>query len=232
MFPKLSQFVLAGVLSAGLLGAGTAAAPAQAKTINACIKKKTGEVKILSGSKKKCKKGWKKASWNKQGPQGKTGPKGPQLMVRDATGKVLGTSVGTIAEGITLLFVEIDGGFYSYLPNGLLISVGGSSSPSYKNNTCTGTPYLELGTSPTSISLYTGAANGPSRYVYRRTVPDFGPASAWSFGSTIEDVAAVDLYHLDSSGACVLDSAAYTGKLGVMQAVTAPPDVPGPLTVG
>ena len=40
------------------------------------MKKSTGDVRVLLGKKKKCKKGWKKVSWTKAGPTGKSGVSG------------------------------------------------------------------------------------------------------------------------------------------------------------
>ena len=81
MFKKSSRIALATALGASVLVAGSAAVPAQAKTVKACVKKSTGELRILTGCKKKCKKGWKKISWNQKGdtgPQGEPGCAGPE----------------------------------------------------------------------------------------------------------------------------------------------------------
>ena len=89
MFKKSSRIALATALGASVLVAGSAAVPAQAKTVKACVKKSTGELRILTGSKTKCKKGWKKISWNQKGdtgPQGNQGAQGPNLVVKDGTG--------------------------------------------------------------------------------------------------------------------------------------------------
>ena len=238
MFPRLSRFALTGALSAGLLAAATAAPPAQAATgvVTACVKKKTGEVRVLSAKKasKKCKKGWKKVSWNQQGAQGDKGAAGPNLLVKDATGKTLGKLLGVLPVELTLFQVEIDGGAYSYLPNGSVFPGSPLSGPSpmvFTDNTCSGTAFLTL--SAALADLFTQSANGPSRIVYRASSPSLGPVRAWKFSTTVMDVAAQPLYELDSSGVCgPSDPATFTGKLGALVPTTAPPDVPGPLTVG
>jgi hypothetical protein len=60
------------------VAAGIAAATggvAQAATIHACVKPKSGAPRIV-GAKAKCRHGEKKLSWSTTGPQGKTGPGG------------------------------------------------------------------------------------------------------------------------------------------------------------
>lgn len=234
MIPAPLRAALAGLLAAGLLVGGAAAAPAKAKPVKACVKKSTGEVRILSGSKKKCSKGWKKVSWNKKGKtgeQGKTGATGSNLVVRDGNGNVLGRSLGVMSEGIAIFFVQIDGGAYTYLPSGTLYPLG-NSSPDFLNNTCTGAAFERVDTSLLNQQLFTQSANGPSRVVYRRTKPSLGASFAWKFSTTLQDVNAQQLYQLDETGTCVLDGPAYTGKLGLLVQVSAPGDVPGPLTIG
>jgi hypothetical protein len=63
------------VLGALLLSALSLAAQANASTIYACVKKKTGAARIVN-QKLKCKKGESKLSWNTEGPAGKNGSNG------------------------------------------------------------------------------------------------------------------------------------------------------------
>ncbi len=232
MLKKFTRIGLATMLGASLLVGAGAVIPAQAKTVNACVKKSTGEVRILSG-KKKCKKGWKKISWNqkgKAGPQGNQGAQGPNLSVIDGNGKTVGRFLGLFPEGPTLIFVEIDGGSYMFLPNGTLFSIGGGS-PSFKTSTCDGTAYLQSSSAQTT-QFITGSAGGPSRLVYRPIQPTFGPASAWKFSTTTEAVNALPMWELNDTGACVPDPPNFTGTLVTLERVTAPLDVPGPLKIG
>ncbi|HNE89093.1 MAG TPA: hypothetical protein PKL68_02640 [Actinomycetota bacterium] len=229
--PMLGAGTAIAIGTGALLGG--AAVPAQAKTVKACVKKKSGEVRILTG-KKTCKKGWKKVSWNqkgKTGPQGNPGAQGPNLVVKDGTGKVLGKFLGVLPQGITIISVEIDGGSYLYLPSGALYPGFSSSSPSFKNNTCTGPAYVSS-SSASSTQFLTGSAGGPTRFVYRPTTPVFGAPFAWQLTTTTEAVVNQPLWQLDSAGACVVDEASFTGTLVTMASVTAPQDVPGPLTIG
>ena len=227
MVSRVARVGLAGALSAGMLVAG-GAVPSQAKTVKVCVKKSSGEMRLLT--KKKCKKGWKKVTWNqkgKTGPQGKQGDQGPNLTVKDSTGKVLGRFVGLYPAGFSLMFVEVDGGIYLYGPNGQVFPAL-SSSPSFKTNTCNGTAYIEA-SSPQTTQLLTQSAGGPSRFIHRVTVPAVGEIKAWSLTSTTETVNQM-MYELNASGACVAD-ANYNGTLVALQSVTPPSDVPGPLTI-
>ena len=227
MVSKVARVGLAGALSAGMLVAG-GSVPSQAKTVKVCVKKSSGEMRLLT--KKKCKKGWKKVTWNqkgKTGPQGDKGATGPNLTVKDGTGKVLGKFVGLYPAGFTLMFVEVDGGVYLYGPNGQLFPAL-SASPSFKTNTCDGTAYLES-SSPQSTQLLTQSAGGPSRVVYRVTTPALGAIKAWSLTTTTETVNQM-MYEFNSSGVCVAD-VNYNGTLVALQSVTPPSDVPGPLTI-
>ncbi len=238
MFTRFSRVGLAAALGAGLLVGTGAAIPAQAKTVVACVKKKDGKVKILTTKKKqkkKCKKGWKKVSWNQtgktgpQGPVGATGPQGPAQEVKDGTGKTLGKFLGTYPAAVPIFSVLIDGGAYLYYPDGKVLPLGGTS-PSFKTNVCSGTPYTQS-TSAQTTAFLVGAAGGPTRVVYRPTTPTFGPTSAWAFTATTENAVNLQLYSLNSSGVCTAAGALFTGTLITLQQVTAPPDVPGPLTV-
>ncbi|MBK6764126.1 MAG: hypothetical protein IPG68_13005 [Micrococcales bacterium] len=172
-------------------------------------------------------------SWNEQGatgPQGNQGAQGPNLKVKDGTGATLGTFLGILPQGYPLLFVQIDGGAYTYTPSGLLYPLG-IGSPKFKDNACTGAAYMDAN-SPLTAQLLTGSAGGPTRMVYRRTSPTLGPALAWQFTTTTENAVAVQLYELNSAGACVADGGPYNGTLVALSPVAAPPDVPGPLTIG
>src|SRR5690349_18840933 len=96
-----------GRLLAVLVVAGAVLLPASgasAATLTACVKKKTGEMRLRQGkaAKKKCPKGFKKVHWSVRGPAGKqgapgangtngvNGQPGPVINVKDATGAVVG----------------------------------------------------------------------------------------------------------------------------------------------
>lgn len=95
--------------------------------------------------------------------------------------------------------MEIDGGGYTFMPNGLLYPLG-SGSPQFKTNACTGTGYVPAD-SELSKQLYVGSAGGPTRLVWRRTDPS-GAALAWKFTTATENVVATQMYELDNDGTC------------------------------
>ncbi len=217
---------MASALGAGLLVAG-GVAPSQAKTVKVCVKKSTGEMRLLS--KKKCKKGWKKVTWNQKGdtgPQGNQGAQGPNLVVKDGGGNVLGDLVGTLPMSLEVVMVRVNGGIYMYRFDGVVYPMG---SPAYKNNTCSGTAFIPS-TSATTTAFLTGSAGGPSRLVYRPTSPGMGPVAAYQFTTTTENVNQ-NMWELDDTGTCVAGTP-HNGTLVALQQVASPPDVTGPLTIG
>ncbi len=230
---RMTHVAVAAFVTTGLLTTGMGVPAAHAGTITACVKKKTGEVRIG----KKCKKGWKKVTWNQQGavgPQGATGPIGPQgpaTVVKDSTGKTLGRYLGVLPTGFSVLMVLVGDGIYVYLPDGRLLGIG-SSSPSFKTADCSGTAYMRA-SSESQAALATGSAGGPSRVVYRVTKPALGPASAWKYTTTKEVVNQVT-YSRNEEGTCAAQDGGspYNGILVALEATPAPADVPGPLTVG
>jgi hypothetical protein len=156
-----------------------------------------------------------------------------QLKVLNADGSVLGTLAGVLPSGISIFQVIIDGGIYTYLPSGQVYPFTGFS-PSYKNNACTGTPYVEADDQAEADLLFSNLAGGPSRITYRTTAGgNLGPVSAWQFTTTNESVVGQNLWERDDTGACGLTSSSpFTGVLIALDPVTAPPDGTGPLTIG
>ena len=67
---------IASVAALTAAGMSVAQPATAAKKYTACVKKSTGEMRLLLGKKKKCKKGWKKTSWTKAGPRGGKGAHG------------------------------------------------------------------------------------------------------------------------------------------------------------
>jgi hypothetical protein len=49
---------------------------AATKTVRACVKKRSGEVRIV-GARAKCRRGERRVSWNQKGPAGPVGEQGP-----------------------------------------------------------------------------------------------------------------------------------------------------------
>ncbi len=157
-----------------------------------------------------------------------------KLKVLNADGSVLGAFAGTLPQGgIAIFQVLIDEGLYLYYGSGQLVPFG-SSSPSFKNDTCTGTAYEETD-QETFDFLYSKLAGGPTRVVYRSAVDlvNLGPISAWQYTKASQNVAGENLWDLDSDGNCTpTSSSPFTGVLAELESVPAPSDGTGPLTLG
>lgn len=221
----------AGLAAVALVaGSGvTLGGPASAaKTYKACVKKSTGEVRLMLGKSKKCKKGWKKTTWSKVAPKGSKGPDGPAGAanslgtVVDANGQVVGTTMGSINMGVVLFAVLIDGGVYYYYPHGALVT---TSTVHFDNATCTGTAFAAI-VDAEELAL-TQSAFG-LRIVDRVTSPVPGPASAYKLSGSVDSVINGARWHLDNAGVCTAGSA-FTGYRAFLTQVPAPPDRPGPL---
>jgi hypothetical protein len=231
--------LLAAATSAVLAGSAMVAItpPVAAKTTyKACVKKSTGDVRLLLGKnkKKKCKKGWKKVSWTKAGPRGKSGSpggpgdvgaKGSMGTVVDGNGAVVGESLTTLPIGFTAFIVRIDGGNFFYYPNGWLLP---TDTVYFKDAGCAGTAYTRTSSPDTRDLLLASPAY---RMVYRATSPTLGPSTAYRFGTTSESVTNVQFYARGSNGVCAASGGVFTGYAVPLIQVTAPPDHPGPLKV-
>ena len=224
---------LAATLAAFAMGGTSAVAVAQpasaAKKYTACVKKKTGEVRIVTG-KKKCKKGWKKRSWTKAGPTGSKGADGPSGsantfgLVVDADGAVVGQAFGTFPAPITIFPVLRDGGLYIYYPNGWLVPL--SATPYYDNAACTGVPFLTV---TTSLERDAILQDSTTRVVYRPlSEVSVGPASAYKPDGTSTSVLNQARWELDDDGVCQAE-VTFTGYRLPLVSVAAPPDFKGPL---
>ncbi len=224
---------LAATLAAFAMVGTSAVAVAQpasaAKKYTACVKKKTGEVRIVTG-KKKCKKGWKKRSWTKAGPTGSKGADGPSGsantfgLVVDADGAVVGRAFGTFPAPITIFPVLRDGGLYIYYPNGWLVPL--SATPYYDNAACTGVPFLTV---TTSLERDAILQDSTTRVVYRPlSEVSVGPASAYKPDGTSTSVLNQARWELDDDGVCQAE-VTFTGYRLPLVSVAAPPDFKGPL---
>ena len=82
------------MLGLALIGSMASAPEAGAAKLTACVKKKSGAMRLVSGkkAKKKCPKGWRKVTWEK-------GKGVAPLKVVAADGKVVGTLVGMVQSG-------------------------------------------------------------------------------------------------------------------------------------
>lgn len=217
------------VLASGLAAGQPAGA---AKTYTACVKKSTGEVRLLVGKSKKCKKGWKKTKWTKAGPQGAKGPDGAAGpanslgTVVDGTGAVVGKSMGPPGYPFMYFSVLIDGGVYAYFANGWLIPF--ALQPYYDNASCTGTPFATA----TNVDDLAALRNDPTvRAVYRQLEPTLGPASAYKLSGEVTSVLNAAQWYLNESGTCTPGATLFTGYRLPLTSVPAPADRPGPLRI-
>lgn len=79
MRPPSPATVMAFLALVFAMGGFAIAATDSAKkksTIRACYAKKTGDLRLLAGKKKRCRKGERKITWAKKGPRGLVGPAG------------------------------------------------------------------------------------------------------------------------------------------------------------
>lgn len=216
------------VASTTVLTSGPASA---AKKYTACVKKSTGEVRLLVGGSKKCKKGWKKTTWKKAGPKGDKGPDGVAGAanslgtVVDGNGQVVGQGLGLFSLGVTLFQVRIDGGVYEYAGNGWLVFTW--SEAYYDNAGCAGDPFI---VTSDSEGLSVIQSDPSLRVVYRVVQPTLQPARAWKVQGSPTAVINISRWGLDDTGACVAWTP-FTGYRIPLAPVPAPPDRPGPLRI-
>ena len=237
---RLLALTIAALVGVMLVSASTAGAA----TITACVKKKTGDVRIRSGAaaKRKCPKGWTRVRWNTRGPAGKqglpgangtngaNGQPGPVINVKDASGAIVGQLLGVIPEGGAIYSILRDGGVWLYLGSGQVYPL---TSPNWKTSDCSGTAYLRV-SSPFSTPTFVALIGGPFRMVFRTvSAGTFGTPSAWTGSGAFESVVSTQLYERNNStGVCQTDGSPFTGDLATLADVAAPPDFIGPLTIG
>ena len=170
------------------------------------VKKSNGKVKVPTTKKKqmkKCKKGWKKVSWNQTGATGPTGPVGPtvrravaagQGRYRQTIGKVPGYLPSRAAH-----HQRPDRRWSVSLLPGREGAPRWRRPPSFKTNTCNGTPYVES-TSAQTTAFLVGSVGDPHE-------SSIGPAArrwvrppAWAFTATTENAVNVQTYALNNAG--------------------------------
>lgn len=222
------------VLGLALAGSMANAPEAGAAKLTACVNKKTGAMRLVSGkkAKKKCPKGWRKVTWEKDKGNG-------PLRVFSADGKLVGTLVGTgpVGPGVSAYSVLRNGGIYSYLGGGQLFPAQAFSAagPEFKTADCTGTAYIGLEgvITPTIQDFYTGLFGGTFRFILREFSPaGLSPALSWKFSGLTEPIAvATPLYELEADGTCSPGNPTFTGTLFQFNSETAPPDFKGPLSI-
>lgn len=222
----------AAVLSACLAGGlvATAAPAAQAATRTACVNKKSGELRIQLKSSKKCKKGWKKISFDQAGIPGAAGPAGTAgpvhvTTVKDASGAVVGQSLSTWGDLTGSVLMPFEGGLYWYtLGSGKLDSTWDSVL------------YTDAACSPTAAAIgvysttsYVASLSSASRIVERHS-PSLA-ARVYVPTSTVRAVLPGEKFWvLDGTGTCTT-SWGWAPNVAILTQVTSPPDFAGPLSV-
>ena len=231
--------------ASGLLIA-TASPASAASTYYACVKKSDGQTTMVK-KKTKCKKGYKKVSWSKNGPTGATGPAGangpagPVLSVKDGAGAIVGLFMGTWSGLVPGFTVLTDGGLWTYDSSGALQDDG---SPYFTDPACTApVEVVRSYASPadpaeTARLVARFVPNSLGRHVYRSTNAG-AAARAWKVAAPrTAAVLGASLFQLNSASNCVFqrtvdgDDVAAGATLVGLTEVTAPPNHPAPLTVG
>lgn len=231
-----------GLTGWGVAGAQAAMAVPAAKAYKACVKKKTGEMRILltkKAKKQKCAKGWRKISWSGNPPTGAPGAPGAggapgdrgvlgALEAYDSTGARIGSLVGGLSFMSAYPFYEImtDNGQYIYTGSGFVIP---NLTPYYLNNTCTGTAHYRA--SDSELSEVLALVGTTARMVARSSDTTLGPISAFSVTNRWAPVVAASAWRVSSAGVCT-DATPLTTNLVELNPVTpAPTDRPGPISL-
>lgn len=227
--------IITAVALGSVLGATGLTLPAgAATTYRACVKKKSGETRMMTGKQKKCPKGWTKVTWKKnpaRGDAGAPGAAGP-VGATSTLGTVIdgvGTRVGTLVgfsfgmPPFSLYLIQSDLGQFMYVPNGWVYPNG---SPKFVDAACATTPFITV-SQASDIPIAT--SNPQFRFVYRSTAGGLGPARAYRVTTTVTPVAALPYYEFDDAGMCTLSGGTADGFKIDMAETQAPPDRTGPL---
>lgn len=225
--------------SVGLAGlSGTIAGAAPAKQVKVCVKKKTGEAVHLR--KGKCRKGWKKVSWNSRGPVGLPGIAGPTGETGQrgdfgglslyANGQRVGRVVGSLSLELFFPSVVINGGIYTYLPDGS--PYPNIESPNFFFADCSGTAYL-VSSGEESARIIASWAGSSSRLLARTTDPTLGAVQGiWTPSGEVTPLpgGGANMYRRTSDGTCV-GPTLQTGWTSTLAPASPPPNLTPPLTV-
>ena len=191
----MTRLLLAGALVVAVLLVSIPRSSAQ--TIDGCINKKTGTLRIAAAS-TPCTESETAISWNQigpigpQGPAGLRGPAGPQgppgmaLQVVDATGTQVGTFGGFCSPTLqeAYVFFGLDSRPFALRVNGTFFYP--NVYVWYGTTDCSGTPYVEVSSSWPPVSVTTDAlvsAGAPGQTVYypqaEATPVSIAPRSHW-----------------------------------------------------
>jgi hypothetical protein len=222
----------AAVLSACVTSSLVAVAmpAAQAATRQACVNKKSGELRILLKSSKKCKKGWKKIAFDQTGAVGPAGPAGPAgpvhvKNVKDATGAVVGQSLDVWDSLNGSVLMPFDGGLYWYtLGTGKVESTW--DAVYYTDAACSATAAV---TSVGSTTMYVEGLSPASRVVSRPS-SSVAPRAFLPTSTVRAVLPGEQFWYLDGAGACTATWPWYS-NVAALTPVSTPPDYTGPLSI-
>ena len=163
---RMTRLLLAGALVVALLLVSIPRSSAQ--TIDGCINKKTGTLRIATAS-TPCTGSETAISWNQIGPIGPQGPPGMGLQVVDATGTQVGTFGGFYSPTLqeAYVFFGLDSRPFALRVNGAFFYP--NVAVWYGTRDCSGTPYVEVSRSWPPVSVMTDAlvsAGAPGQTVY------------------------------------------------------------------
>lgn len=219
------------VIALSLLVPMGLASPVQAKQTKkvACVKKKTGKMRLVK-AKRKCPKGWKRIEWNKKGQTGQEGDRGPDASlgtVVDGNGATVGelTGLSEYTRWAVSYTVAIGGGLYAYDLNGRLLANEGVA---YKRTDCKGSGYLLVG----GISEFEQILlKSPElRVVGNRSERSTAKPRVYRVPGTSREVADTKYFYVNDDDECVSAGIVSGVELDLVP-VRGVGDVPGPLRI-
>lgn len=215
MLRELATVTAVSGLAGGVFGI---APPAQAATttLHACVKKKTGQIRFVKPT-KKCKKGWKRVTWNTTGPD---------WVVKDRNGTTLGRFSGYYATGLVpeLVVTADDGGIFRYGMDGILDNDNGFLN--FRDAACTQAAVFD----PVAANLqkYVRAAGGAGRAVFQVTGAPVASAYRVDSATTASAAVAANSLFEKNSTTGVCTPAMHPAGFIVPLADAAPPVIATP----
>lgn len=224
------------VCAFGLVGTPATAVPA--KLVKVCVNKKSGEaVQLRKG---KCRKGWKKISWTSQGPTGLPGGSGPTGPTGErgsagglslyANGQRVGRVIGSATPELFFPAVLVDGGVYTYLPDGT--PYPNIQSPSFLAADCSGTAFL-VNPDEEGARIVASWAGTSVRLLARTTDPTLGAVQGvWIPSGEVTALpgGGVNMWRRLSDGSCA-GPTLQTGWSSTLTSLPPPANLIPPLTV-
>ncbi len=229
----IATLTATAVAAIGLVGTTAGAAPT--RQVKVCVNKKTGEAMQLR--KGKCRKGWKRISWSSEGPTGAPGVPGAGGergsaggLSLYANGQRVGRLIGGVSAEIFAPTVVVDGGMYTYFPDGSLAST--TESPSFLAADCSGTAYF-VSPDEEDARIIASWAGTSVRLVARTLSPSLGAIQGvWVPSGEVTALpgGGTNMWRRTDDGTCVGPSL-QTGWSSTLTSVTPPANLTPPLTV-